>query len=51
MPDTDERDTLNLGPGDLLLEAVRVTRAEHGPGLLAESERYGEGVQLQYPLQ
>ena len=50
MPDTDERDALNLGPGDLLLETVRITRAQHGLGLLAESERYGEGIQLMYPL-
>lgn len=50
MPDSDERDALNLGPGDLLIETVRVTRADDGSGLLAECDRYGEGVQLAYPL-
>jgi len=50
MPDTDERHALSLGPGDLILEATRVTRAAAGQGLLAECERYGEGIQLRYPL-
>lgn len=50
MPDSDERDALRLGPGELLLEVVRVTRATDGTGLLANSQRYGEGVQLAYPL-
>jgi GntR family transcriptional regulator len=50
MPDTDERHALSLGPGDLILEATRVTRAADGLGLLAECERYGEGIQLTYPL-
>lgn len=50
IPDSDERDALRLLPGDLLLEVVRVTRAPDGSGLLAECERYGEGIQLAYPI-
>jgi hypothetical protein len=50
MPDTDERAALNLGPGDLILETTCITRGADGTALLAETERYGEGIQLRYPL-
>lgn len=50
IPDPDERDTLKLGPGDLLIEATRLTRTAAGRAMLAESQRYGEGVVLEYFL-
>ena len=50
IPDPDERESLELAPGDLVLEAVRVTRNPNGLGLIAESERYGEGIELAYTL-
>jgi GntR family transcriptional regulator len=50
MPDSDERSMLNLGPGDLIQEATRLTRTRDGRALLAETQRYGEGVVLEYAL-
>ena len=50
VPDSDERDTLNLGPGDIMIIAIRITRANDGSPLMAESERYGEGTALEYAL-
>jgi DNA-binding GntR family transcriptional regulator len=50
MPDSDERAALGLGPGELLQEAVRILRTEDGRALLAESQRYGEGIVLEYEL-
>jgi len=50
MPDSDERATLGLGPGQLLQEATRITRTKDGHALLAESQRYGEGIVLEYEL-
>jgi len=50
MPDSDERAALGLGPGELLQEAVRILRTKDGRALLAESQRYGEGIVLEYKL-
>lgn len=50
LPDADERDLLKLGPGDLLLEIIRITHAHDGQGLLAETEHHGEGTETEYHL-
>ena len=50
MPDSDERAALGLGPGELLQEAIRITRAKDGRALSADSQRYGEGIVLEYQL-
>jgi GntR family transcriptional regulator len=50
MPDPDERDALKLDAGDLLIEVTRITRSPNGRAILAESQRYGEGVVLEYVL-
>jgi DNA-binding GntR family transcriptional regulator len=50
MPDPDERESLGLAPGDLMLTTVRITRGTGILGLMAETERYGEGIELEYAL-
>jgi GntR family transcriptional regulator len=50
VPDSDEREMLKLAPGDLMIIAVRTTRAKDGTPLMAEFERYGEGAALEYML-
>lgn len=50
VPDGDERETLNLAPGDLMITAIRITRSKDGTPVMAESERYGEGAALEYAL-
>ncbi len=50
IPDSDERDALRLAAGDMLIEATRITRAASGRALMAESQRYGEGVVFEYTL-
>jgi hypothetical protein len=48
-PDGDDRDTEARRRRPVII-TVRVTRSKDALPLMAESERYGEGVELEYAL-